>query len=65
MKACKYSDRHPGGDARRQMIGDGMQVRQGFRALIATMFTGGLLASALVLAPTAAGAAATRAARRA
>ncbi len=58
MKACKYSDRHPGGDARRQMIGDGMQVRQGFRALIATMFTGGLLASALVLAPTAAGAAA-------
>ena len=58
MKACKYSDRHPGGDARRQMIGDGMQVRQGFRALITTMFTGGLLASALVLAPTAAGAAA-------
>jgi branched-chain amino acid transport system substrate-binding protein len=58
MKACKYSDGHPGGDAPRQMNGDRMQVRQGVRALIATVFAGGLLASAFVLAPTAAGAAA-------
>ena len=58
MKACKYSDGHPGGDAPLQMIGDGMRGRQGVRALIATVFTGGLLASALVVAPTAAGAAA-------
>jgi branched-chain amino acid transport system substrate-binding protein len=58
MKACKYSDGHPGGDAPLQMIGDGMRGRQGVRALIATVFTGGLLVSALVVAPTAAGAAA-------
>jgi branched-chain amino acid transport system substrate-binding protein len=58
MKTCRYSDGHPGGDAPRQMIGDGMRGRLGVRALMATVFTGGLLASALVVAPTAAGAAA-------
>ena len=41
VRPCKYSDRHPGGDAPRRMIGDGMRVRQGFRALGATVLTGG------------------------
>ena len=49
MKARKYSDGHPGGDAPRQMIGDGMQVRQGVRSLVATVFIGGLLAAAIVV----------------
>ena len=34
------------------MIGDGMQVRQGFRAVLATALTGTMLAGALVVAST-------------
>ena len=48
VRACKYSDRHPGGDAPRRTIGDGMRVRQGFRALGATVLTGALLTGAIV-----------------
>ena len=33
VKPSKYSDRHPGGDAQR-MNGDGMRVRQGFKAAV-------------------------------
>ena len=44
----KYSDRHPGGDAPRRMIGDGMRVRQGFRALGATVLTGVMLTGGIV-----------------
>lgn len=52
-----YSDRHPGGDARR-MNGDGMRVRQGFRALVATVaLTGIAITGAAVLAPAGADAA--------
>ncbi len=57
MKGWKYSDRHPGGDAPRRTNGDGMRVRQGIKALVATVFTGGLVASALAIAPAASGAA--------
>ncbi len=53
MKARQYSDQHPGGDGPPRRIGDAMRMRQGFRALIATMFTGGLLAGAFVFAPAA------------
>jgi ABC-type branched-subunit amino acid transport system substrate-binding protein len=56
MKGWKYSDPHPGGDAADRTNGDRMRVRQGFRALIAAFFTGGLVASALAVAPVAAGA---------
>jgi ABC-type branched-subunit amino acid transport system substrate-binding protein len=55
----KYSDRHPGGDARSSTNGDRMRVSQGIKALVATAFTGGLVASALAVAPVAAGAAST------
>ena len=48
VKPCQYSDRHPGGDARR-MIGDGMRVRQGFRATVATMLAGTALAATFVV----------------
>ena len=48
VRACKYSDRHPGGDAPRRTIGDGMRVRQGFRALGATVLTGALLTGGIV-----------------
>ena len=47
VKPYSYSDRHPGGDAR-PMIGDGMQVRQGFRALTAMALTGAMLAAGIV-----------------
>jgi ABC-type branched-subunit amino acid transport system substrate-binding protein len=57
MKAWKYSDRHPGGDAPRQTNGDRMRVRLGCKALVATVFTGGLMASALAIAPAPSGAA--------
>ena len=50
VKSYSYSDRHPGGDAPRRMIGDGMRVRQGFRALGATVLTIALLSGAIVLA---------------
>src|ERR1700735_4865623 len=60
MKGWKYSDRHPGGDARRSTNGDRMRVSQGIKALVATAFTGGLVASALVVAPAAARAGSTR-----
>jgi branched-chain amino acid transport system substrate-binding protein len=59
MKGWKYSDRHPGGDARSRTNGDRMRVSQGIKALVATAFTGGLVASALAVAPAAAGAAST------
>jgi branched-chain amino acid transport system substrate-binding protein len=59
MKGWKYSDRHPGGDARRRTNGDRMRVSQGIKALVATAFTGGLVASALAVAPATAGAAST------
>src|ERR1700683_464433 len=59
MKGWKYSDRHPGGDARSSTNGDRMRVSQGIKALVATAFTGGLVASALAVAPVAAGAAST------
>jgi ABC-type branched-subunit amino acid transport system substrate-binding protein len=61
MRAWKYSDRHPGGDAAGQTNGDRMRVRSGCKALVATVFTGGLMASALAIAPAAAGAAASSA----
>ena len=48
VRPYKYSDRHPGGDAPRRMIGDGMRVRQGFRALGATVLTGALLTGGIV-----------------
>ena len=49
MRAYKYSDRHPGGDARpRRMIGDGMRVRRGIRALGATALTGAVLTGGIV-----------------
>ncbi len=57
MMGWKYSDRHPGGDAAGRTNGERMRVRQGIKALVATVFTGGLVASALVVAPAVAGAA--------
>src|SRR3984957_10507473 len=57
MLGWKYSDRHPGGDAAGEANGERMRVRQGIKALVATVFSGGLVASALVVAPVAAGAA--------
>ena len=49
MRAYKYSDRDPGGDAPpRRMIGDGMRVRQAFRALGATVLTGAMLTGGIV-----------------
>ena len=59
MKGWKYSDPHPGGNARRRTNGDKMRVRQGIKALVATVFTGGLVASALAVVPAVAGAAST------
>jgi len=50
-----YSDRHPRGDVPRRMIGDGMRVRQGVRALVATALTGAALVAGIVT--TSAGAA--------
>src|ERR1700722_16171511 len=57
MLGWKYSDRHPGGDAAGEANGERMRVRQGIKGLVATVFSGGLVASALVVAPVAAGAA--------
>jgi branched-chain amino acid transport system substrate-binding protein len=45
-RARSYSDRNPGGDAHR-MIGDGMRVRHGLRALTAATLTGTALLLAL------------------
>ena len=59
MRAWKYSDRHPGGDARRQDEWGPNASESGIKALVATAFTGGLVASALAVAPAAAGAAST------
>ena len=47
VKASSYSDRHPGGDARRT-IGDGMRVRHGSKALTAAALLGTMLAAAVV-----------------
>ena len=49
VRPYSYSDRHPGGDASRRMIGDGMQVRRGFKALGATVLTGAMLTGGIVL----------------
>src|ERR1700722_17218730 len=54
VKRSKYSDRHPGGDAKRT-IGDRMRVRQGFKAAMATIFAGSALATTIVMS-TASGA---------
>jgi ABC-type branched-subunit amino acid transport system substrate-binding protein len=52
VKPFRYSDRHPGGDVPGRMIGDRMGVRQGFRALLATLALSGIaLTGATVLAP--------------
>ena len=59
VKPCSYSDRHPGGDAR-PTIGDGMQVRHGFKALTAMALLGTMLVAAVVT--TSAGAAGAAAA---
>ncbi len=59
MKGWKYSDRRPGGDAPGQTNGERMRARQGFKALVATVFSGGLVVSALVVAPAASEAAST------
>lgn len=48
MRAYKYSDRDPGGEPPRRMIGDGMRVRQAFRALGATVLTGAMLTGGIV-----------------
>jgi branched-chain amino acid transport system substrate-binding protein len=56
VRASSYSDRHPGGDAR-PTIGDGMQVRHGFRALAATALTGAMLLVGAVTTTSGAGAA--------
>jgi branched-chain amino acid transport system substrate-binding protein len=47
VKASSYSDRHPGGDARRT-IGDGMRVRHGSKVLTAAALLGTMLAAAVV-----------------
>lgn len=61
VKPSKYSDQHSGGDAQR-MIGDGMRVRQGFKAALATVLAGTALAAIIVVSTaTSAGAAATSA----
>ncbi len=54
VKPSKYSDRHPGGDAHRT-IGDGMRVRHGCKAAMATVLAGTLLATTIVMS-TASGA---------
>ncbi len=57
VRPYSYSDRHPGGDAPRRMIGDGMQVvGRGSRALGATVLTGALLAVAMMTTAGGAGA---------
>ena len=61
VKPYSYSDRHPGGDAPRRTIGDRMRVRQGFRALGATVLTGALLTGATVLVSAGSAGAATTA----
>lgn len=59
VRACSYSDRHPGGDARTK-IGDGMQAKLGHRALMAMALTGTMLgAAAVMVSAGSAGAAAT------
>jgi branched-chain amino acid transport system substrate-binding protein len=47
VKASSYSDRHPGGDARRT-IGDSMRVRHGSKVLTAAALLGTMLAAAVV-----------------
>jgi branched-chain amino acid transport system substrate-binding protein len=59
VKPYRYSDRHPGGDAR-PMIGDGMRRRHGFRTLAAMALTGTMLGVAVVtMSASGAGAAAS------
>src|SRR5579871_6399761 len=56
VKPSKYSDRHPGGDARR-MNGETMRVRQGIKVRLATLLAGSALAAtAVVVTTTSAGA---------
>ena len=59
VKASSYSDRHPGGDARRT-IGDGMRVRHVSKALTTAALLGTMLATAIIT--TSGGAAAAAAA---
>jgi branched-chain amino acid transport system substrate-binding protein len=47
VKASSYSDRHPGGDARRT-IGDSMRVKHGSKVLTAAALLGTMLAAAVV-----------------
>jgi branched-chain amino acid transport system substrate-binding protein len=59
VKPSKYSDLHPGGDARR-MNGESMRMRQGIKVGLATMLAGSALATAIVMtSATGAGAAST------
>ena len=61
VKPSKYSDLHPGGDAKR-MNGESMRVRQGFKVGLATMLAGSALATAMIVTTsTGAGAAASSA----
>jgi hypothetical protein len=48
VKPCQYSDQHPGGDAQKR-IGDGMRVRQGFKAILAIVLAGTALAATIVV----------------
>jgi branched-chain amino acid transport system substrate-binding protein len=48
VKPSKYSDLHPGGDARR-MNGESMRVRQGIKAGLATVLAGSALATGIVM----------------
>src|SRR6202522_1600259 len=59
VKASSYSDRHPGGDARRT-IGVGMRGRHGSKALTTAALLGTMLATAIIT--TSGGAAAAAAA---
>ena len=59
VRACSYSDRHPGGDGRPK-IGEGMRTKLGHRALMAMALMGTALGAAAVTASAGpAGAAAT------
>jgi branched-chain amino acid transport system substrate-binding protein len=50
-RAPSYSDRHPGGDADR-MIGDGMRVGHGFKALMAAALTSTAILTAVLTTST-------------
>ncbi len=60
VKPSSYSDRHPGGDARR-MNGEGMRMRQGIKVWLATVLAGSALATAIVMTAAAGAGAASSA----